>query len=128
MQNYSAHNDTLPYVCSAETAEGPVQILTHDKVAFFFRNPHASVMPAGMVRSKYAGCTLLWKTSDPSLLADLHDEVGRLVDSGRDPNDWLSQVARGVGLDVGPGLLALAAWRCLACGEVGVFGPVEVGP
>ncbi len=56
------------------------------------------------------------------------DEVGRLVDSGQDPDNWLSQVARGVGLDVGPGLLALAAWRCLACGEVGVFGPVEVGP
>lgn len=36
------------------------------------------------------------------------DEVGRLVDSGQDPDNWLSQVARGVGLDVGPG-----SWRSL---------------
>ena len=54
------------------------------------------------------------------------DEVGRLVDAGQDPHDWLSELALSLGVDVGPGLLSLAAWRCEACGELGVFGPVEV--
>lgn len=54
--------------------------------------------------------------------------VGDVVGAGHQTDGWLSEVAQGLGLDVGPGLLALAAWRCSACGEVGVFGPVEVGP
>ncbi len=56
------------------------------------------------------------------------DEVARLRGAGQDPNDWLEQLGEGLGLDVGPVLLQLQAWRCGTCGEVGVFGPVEVGP
>ncbi|WP_151082274.1 hypothetical protein [Nocardioides cynanchi] len=56
------------------------------------------------------------------------DEVARLVDAHQDADDWLIQVAQGVGMGAGPGLLELDAWRCLDCGEVGVFGPLEVGP
>lgn len=56
------------------------------------------------------------------------DEASRLGDAGQDANDWLERVAQGVGVDVGPALLGLDAWRCGECGEVGVFGPVEVGP
>ena len=56
------------------------------------------------------------------------DEVGRLVDAGQDPDGWLTSVAQGVSVASGPGLLRLDAWRCDDCGEVGVFGPVEVGP
>ena len=56
------------------------------------------------------------------------DEVGRLVEAGQDADEWLRQVARGIGMLAGPGLLRLDAWRCGDCGEVGVFGPVEVGP
>jgi hypothetical protein len=55
-------------------------------------------------------------------------EVGGLLDAGQDSNDWLSEVAQGLGMHVGPGLMALSAWRCDECGELGVFGPVEVGP
>lgn len=54
--------------------------------------------------------------------------VGDLLDAGHQTDDWLSEVVQGLGMDGGPGLLALTAWRCDSCGEVGVFGPVEVGP
>jgi hypothetical protein len=40
---------------------------------------------------------------------------------------WLGRVAQGLGVDRS-GLLGLEAWRCSDCGEVGVFGPLEVGP
>ena len=42
-------------------------------------------------------------------------------------NEWLDDLAGGVGVQVGPALLALDSWKCSACGEYGVFGPVEVG-
>jgi hypothetical protein len=81
---------------------------------------------AGFARLFRSTCTvcgsgrLTWGSAD--------DEVGRLVAGGQDADSWLAQVARGLGLVVGPGLLALDAWRCDDCEEVGVFGPLEVGP
>jgi hypothetical protein len=56
------------------------------------------------------------------------DEVERLVDAGQDGDVWLGEVAQGLGMRVGPALRGLDAWRCGTCGEVGVFGPLEVGP
>jgi hypothetical protein len=56
------------------------------------------------------------------------DEVGRLQRAGQDPAVWLDEVGQGLGISVGPTLLAFSAWRCGDCDEVGVFGPVEVGP
>jgi hypothetical protein len=79
MSGYSAQNDTLPYACTVGTGEEMVRIVTHDKVALFFRNPHTSIIPAGMTRSGYVGCTLEWKTADPATLALLHDHVIQLV-------------------------------------------------
>lgn len=55
------------------------------------------------------------------------DEVGRLVEAGQDADKWLSEVARGLGI-ANSTALVLDAWRCGNCGEVGVFGPLEVGP
>jgi hypothetical protein len=54
--------------------------------------------------------------------------VGDLGDADQDANGWLGQVAQGLGMDNSAELLALDAWRCGECGEVGVFGPLEVGP
>lgn len=79
MAEYSAHNDSLPYVCSVQTAEGMVRIVTHDKACFVFPSPHTSIMPPGMTRSEYVGSTLQWKTRDPAVLADLHDHIAQLV-------------------------------------------------
>jgi hypothetical protein len=56
------------------------------------------------------------------------DEVGRLVEAGQDADGWLSEVGQGLGMVNSVALLALDAWRCNDCGEVGVFGPLEVGP
>ena len=42
-------------------------------------------------------------------------------------SEWLEDLAGGVGVPVGPALLALESWKCVTCGEYGVFGPVEVG-
>lgn len=47
---------------------------------------------------------------------------------GQEPDALLSEVGQGLGMGVGSGLLGLSAWRCGDCGELGVFGPVEVGP
>jgi hypothetical protein len=73
-----------------------------------------------------SNCTVCGSTS--LTWGSVADEVGRLVDAGQDPDQWLNQVAQGIGLPVGPALWGLDAWRCGDCGEVGVFGPVEVGP
>jgi len=79
MTEYSARNDTLPYACSVETAEGMVRIITHDKVALFFRNPHTSIIPPGITGAGYVGSTLEWKTDDSGVLAQLHDHIVQMV-------------------------------------------------
>jgi hypothetical protein len=63
----------------------------------------------------------------PLVWGSVGDELVRLVDAGQDGDAWLRRVGQGLGVN-GSALMRLEAWRCDACGEVGVFGPLEVGP
>jgi hypothetical protein len=78
---------------------------------------------ARLFRSRCSVCG-----SDRLTWGSVNEQAGRLHDQGEDSEGWLGEVAQGLGMNVGPALLALDAWRCGDCGEVGVFGPVEVGP
>lgn len=66
--------------------------------------------------------------SDRLSWGSVGDEAARLHDDGQDSAAWVGEVAQGLGMVVGPALLSLDVWRCGDCGELGVFGPVEVGP
>lgn len=58
--------------------------------------------------------------------------VGDLV-AGWEPEGWdvinerLEGIAASVGVELGPELLVLEAWRCQDCDNSGVFGPWEAG-
>jgi hypothetical protein len=67
------------YFNALDTSEGQVQILTKARWMGFIAMPHTSVMPRNAADLKRLGTSIKWTTSDPVMLATLHDAIVRLV-------------------------------------------------